>query len=154
MSIRPAVTADFPALHALWRRSVEATHAFLSRSQLDAIAVDVRGYLPRLSDLRVAAQGDEVAGFIAVEGDTIEALFVDAKAQGCGVGSALLRSVLAGRTTLRVDVNEQNPSGRAFYASRGFIEVGRSELDGEGRPFPLLHLQLTVETSEASETEQ
>lgn len=38
-----------------------------------------------------------------------------------------------------VDVNEQNPDALAFYEGRGFVIKGRSETDGEGRPFSLLH---------------
>jgi putative acetyltransferase len=39
-------------------------------------------------------------------------------------------------------VNEQNPQGVAFYRHMGFGQVGRSELDGQGNPFPLLHMRL------------
>ena len=42
-----------------------------------------------------------------------------------------------------VDVNEQNPQGVAFYRHMGFEQVGRSELDGQGNPFPLLHMRLS-----------
>ncbi|KAB1639912.1 GNAT family N-acetyltransferase [Pseudoclavibacter terrae] len=140
MSIRRAVPADVQDLLGIWRRSVEATHAFLSAADVDAIALDVESYLPRMSDLRVAERGGRLVGFVALEGDVIEMLFVDADAQGTGVGSTLLDAVLAGRALTRVDVNEQNSAGRAFYARRGFVEVGRSETDGEGRPFPILHL--------------
>ena len=42
---------------------------------------------------------------------------------------------------LVVDVNEQNPQALQFYLAEGFQVVGRSELDGGGRPFPLLHLR-------------
>ena len=41
---------------------------------------------------------------------------------------------------LRVDVNEQNPEALGFYLANGFEVTGRSPLDGQGRPFPLLHL--------------
>jgi putative acetyltransferase len=41
-----------------------------------------------------------------------------------------------------VDVNEQNPQGVAFYRHMGFEQVGRSELDGQGNAFPLLHMRL------------
>ncbi|PRB36093.1 hypothetical protein CQ020_22075 [Arthrobacter sp. MYb23] len=47
------------------------------------------------------------------------------------------------------DVNEQSASGRAFYAARGFVEVGRSEVDDEGRPFPVLRLQFVAPKSPA-----
>jgi putative acetyltransferase len=39
-------------------------------------------------------------------------------------------------------VNEQNPEAVGFYLHYGFAQTGRSPLDGEGRPFPLLHMSL------------
>ena len=68
-------------------------------------------------------------------------LFVDPAAQRRGVGTALLEDVASQLGELRLDVNEQNPSARAFYEAKGFREVGRSDVDGQGRPFPLLHLR-------------
>jgi putative acetyltransferase len=41
-----------------------------------------------------------------------------------------------------VDVNEQNPQAVGFYLHEGFQQVGRSPLDGLGKPYPLLHLSL------------
>ncbi|TVU59654.1 GNAT family N-acetyltransferase [Paenarthrobacter nitroguajacolicus] len=144
ISIQAVDAGDYPALLALWRRSVEATHAFLTAADVDEIEQDVAAYLPQMPDLRVAVEGGTLVGFIAVSGATVEMLFVDSDAQGRGIGSALLQAAAAGHDAVRVDVNEQNASGRAFYAARGFSEVGRSEVDGEGRPFPILHLQLLV----------
>ena len=141
-TIRKGTAQDHPALLEIWRRSVEATHKFLTPADIDAIEHDVAGYLPQMSDLRIAETAEGPAGFIAIEDGTVEMLFVDAARQGRGIGSALLASVAAGHDVLRVDVNEQNPTGRAFYAARGFAEVGRSATDGQGRPFPLLHLVL------------
>lgn len=144
ITIRAAETADFPALLSIWRRAVESTHEFLSAADIDDIELDVARYLPQMSDLRVASDGSDPLGFMAIEGDTVEMLFVDSSAQGRGIGSALLSSVSGDRDCLKVDVNESNPSGRRFYASRGFLEAGRSETDGEGRLFPVLHLELTM----------
>lgn len=143
ISIRAAVDVDYPDLLEIWRRSVEATHKFLTPEDIDAIEQDVATYLPQMSDLRVAEKDGHLAGFIAIENDTIEMLFVDAVMQGLGIGSTLLSAVIEGRLAVRVDVNEQNPSGRKFYAAKGFVKIGRSEVDGEGRPFPILHLLRT-----------
>jgi putative acetyltransferase len=56
------------------------------------------------------------------------------------VGRALVEAALAAEPDLTVDVNEQNPGALAFYLRMGFVARGRSERDGQGRPYPLLHL--------------
>jgi putative acetyltransferase len=61
---------------------------------------------------------------------------------GKGVGKLLLQHAIAEFGANEVDVNEQNPQGVAFYRHMGFEQVGRSELDGQGNPFPLLHMRL------------
>ena len=43
-----------------------------------------------------------------------------------------------------LDVNEQNPLAAGFYERAGFVVVGRSPVDGAGRPFPLLHMRLRL----------
>ncbi|MBC7891930.1 MAG: GNAT family N-acetyltransferase, partial [Sphingobacteriaceae bacterium] len=57
------------------------------------------------------------------------------------IGRELLRyaTETLGATTL--DVNEQNQQAVGFYQRMGFEVVDRSEVDGLGKPFPLLHLQ-------------
>lgn len=138
---RPAVTSDAESLVTVWRRAVEATHHFLTSADIDGIEQDVRMYLPQMNDLRVAVHDDVPVGFIAQDDGEIHMLFVDPAVHGRGIGSALLADVARDHAVLHVDVNEDNASGRAFYAARGFTTRGRSELDGEGRAFPLLHLR-------------
>jgi putative acetyltransferase len=42
---------------------------------------------------------------------------------------------------LTVDVNEQNEPARRFYEALGFVAAGRSPLDDNGLPYPILHLR-------------
>jgi len=42
----------------------------------------------------------------------------------------------------KVDVNEQNPQAIGFYEHIRFEIINRSELDGLGKPYPILHMQL------------
>ena len=138
--VRPAAPGEREALVAVWRRAVVATHDFLAPGDVDRYERVVRAALPLLA-VTVAARSGRVLGFAAVDGARVEMLFVDPDAHGRGVGSALLEHVTAGLPVVEVDVNEQNPGARAFYARRGFRPVGRSPVDGEGRPYPLLHLR-------------
>lgn len=140
--VRPATPDDHATLLRVWRRAVEATHHFLTASDVDFYEQAVASYLPRMTDLRVVDGPDgRPAGFVAQDDGEIHMLFVDPAVHGQGLGTRLLDDVAAAHPVLRLDVNEQNESGRRFHAARGFVEVGRSPLDGEGRPFPLLHLR-------------
>ena len=42
----------------------------------------------------------------------------------------------------KVDVNEQNIQAVGFYKYIGFNVYKRSDLDGEGKEYPILHMQL------------
>lgn len=142
MTVRSAQPEEHGVLLGIWRRSVEATHHFLSGDDIDWYESAVSGQLPAMQDLRVAHQPDHgLLGFIAQKDGEIHMLFVDPAAQGRGIGTRLLDDVARRFDVLRVDVNEDNDSGRRFYSAKGFERVGRSDVDGEGRPFPLLHLQ-------------
>jgi putative acetyltransferase len=143
--IRPAHPADHPALLTLWERSVRATHHFLAES-------DIAGLRPLVGEVLaggslevwvLAARPDAPAGWLGLAGDQIEALFLAPEARGRGGGRRLVAHAQALRAgaALTVDVNEQNPAARGFYERLGFVVVGRSAVDGSGRPFPLLHLR-------------
>ena len=73
-------------------------------------------------------------------GSKIDALFIDPAYQGQGVGRALVDHAASLSHGLTVDVNEQNEGACAFYRKLGFHQMGRSEFDDSGRPFPILHL--------------
>lgn len=85
----------------------------------------------------------EPIGFIGLVGTKIEMLFVDPYYHGKGTGSRLIKHAEKRHgSNLQVDVNEQNEGAHGFYSRYGFVQTGRSELDGSGRPFPLIHLEL------------
>lgn len=46
------------------------------------------------------------------------------------------------QNAIKVDVNEQNNHALGFYEHIGFKVVGRSPLDGQGEPYPILHMAL------------
>ena len=41
-----------------------------------------------------------------------------------------------------MDVNEQNGQAVGFYEHEGFAAVSCDALDSEGRPYPILHMEL------------
>lgn len=153
VQIRPATgPAEHPALVAIWRGAVDATHHFLAAADRDEIEARLASdYLPAVL-LSVAEVDGLPAGFSGVLDGTLEMLFVDAARRGSGIGSALLAHAIAEHGVTAVDVNEQNVEAAGFYARRGFEVVGRSETDEAGRPYPVLHLRLP-NTSDTDLTE-
>ncbi len=125
----------------LWEGSVRGTHHFLREEDIANLRPLVGEALKGVS-LYAAREGDgRIAAFAGVAEDKLEMLFVRIEDLRKGIGGLLLRHLLDKGVT-RVDVNEQNPRALAFYRKMGFAATGRSELDGQGRHFPLLHLQL------------
>ncbi|MFE2005961.1 acetyltransferase [Pseudomonas guariconensis] len=143
MIIRQATNADHPYLLNIWLRSVRATHHFLKESDIEELLPQLRDiYLPAV-ELWVAVDAEDCPlGFVGLNENHVEMLFIESGLRGKGIGRTLLDHARGSRSQMSVDVNEQNPDAVGFYLHYGFIQTGRSPLDGEGRPFPLLHLSL------------
>lgn len=153
VALRSATPEDLPGLVAVWRNAVEGSHDFVARADLAEIESRLlREYLPSV-EITVATIDGVPVGFSGIVGDDVAMLFVAADHQGSGVGSALLAHARTGRTRLTLDVNEPNEPAVAFYRRQGFRVVGRSERDGEGRPYPLLHLERSAPTRDDGSTD-
>ncbi len=147
MKIETALPTRFERLVAIWESSVRATHHFLQESDIAALRpLLLNAYLPNLKVVMARDDAGVIHGFLGVDENRIEMLFVDEASRGKGVGKLLLQHAIAALGANEVDVNEQNPQGVAFYGHMGFEQVGRSELDGQGNPFPLLHMKLNRNT--------
>ena len=141
MIIRPGTPADVPRALAIWRAAVDATHGFLTpedRAEIDILVAEE--FLPKV-DLWLADRDGEVLGFLVMDGEMIDALFVDPPVHGQGVGTALLEYALTLAPNAIVDASEQASNALPFYEARGFVRIGRSETDPQGRPYPLIHLR-------------
>ncbi|MFL4558070.1 GNAT family N-acetyltransferase [Yersinia kristensenii] len=138
--IRKAISEDIPCLVEVWEKAVRETHLFLTEADIQFYLPQVRDiYLPGL-EVWLFESSTEVVGLIGLDGNKVEMLFIAPIYHGNGFGKALLAHAQHLKGKLSVDVNEQNPAALDFYLKCGFVKTGRSELDGEGRAFPLLHL--------------
>lgn len=125
----------------IWRGAVDATHDFLSPQDRVAIDEMVCGFLPEAPLWLAVDGGDYPLAFMLIDNGHMEALFVDPACRGTGIGAALVRHGLALHPSLTTDVNEQNGQAVGFYERMGFRRTGRSALDGQGKPYPLIHLE-------------
>lgn len=147
MALREGISAvhpeDFQRVVKVWEESVRETHHFLTEADIDFFRPLVEQAIPGVADLACVRDGaGQVAGFVGVVDGKVEMLFIHPEWRGQGVGRRLLKHAVEALGATRVDVNEQNEQAVGFYQRMGFAVEGRSELDGLGKPFPLLHMRL------------
>lgn len=134
--------ADFDELTALWEASVRATHDFVSEQDICSMRPLVRGqFLPAVEVYATHDEEGKIVAFIGVDGRNIEMLFVHPSQRGKGWGRLLVEFAQERLQADRVEANEQNPQAVGFYFRMGFRVIGRDELDPQGNPFPILHME-------------
>jgi ribosomal-protein-alanine acetyltransferase len=128
LQIRPATPADIPAMMALEKHAVTASH--WSDEQYRRLFSES---IPRRIAL-VIEEGSALQGFLvarAVEREwEIENIAVAGTARRRGLGSRLLGEFLnlarnRGAESLFLEVRESNRAARALYEKWGFAEAGR-----------------------------
>jgi len=146
MNIRRAIPADRQTLLHIWLQSVRATHTFVPENDIQSMMPEVRDYLASTGPEFWVACDDTGAlmGFMGMSASAMESLFLAPEFHRRGIGRQLVRhaSVLYGALTTAV--NESNAAARAFYEACGFVVESRSEVDDQGRPYPLLHMRLAA----------
>ena len=143
--IENARADDFPRLLVVWEAAVRATHHFLCDADIQyfrPLVKEAFAHVPHLACVR--DDSGTAVGFVGVAGEKIEMLFVHPRWASKGIGRALVEHAVSPWGATLVDVNEQNEQAVGFYVRLGFVTEGRSELDGMGLPFPLLHMRLAI----------
>ena len=140
--ISPVAPEDYLRVVEVWEASVRATHHFVAESDIEIFRPLVFDELPH-TDLACVRDGNGlVAGFIGIAEGKVEMLFIHPDYREQGIGRTLLSYAINERGATTVDVNEQNDQALGFYMRMGFEVVARSELDSNGKPYPLLHMRL------------
>lgn len=134
----------------LWEDSVRASHLFLSKKDIREIRPEVKKAFQSSQKIIIAKNQDEFLGFIGIEKNQIEMLFVAPNVFKKGVGKALIneafKKFLKDYPSIKVDCNEQNPQGLGFYQHLGFEIVGQNPKDSMGRNFPIVHLAVQADS--------
>jgi len=142
MIAQPSIN-DYETLINIWENSVRATHDFLKEEDLQFYKpLILNEYFHHVSLFCHKDSNLEITGFMGIESDSLEMLFINPVSRGKGVGKELLIYAIKHQKVKRVDVNEQNAQAIGFYKHMGSHVVNRSEFDGAGKPYPILHMEL------------
>lgn len=128
-------------LTELWEASVRASHHFLREEDIENLKPYVTEGLASIRHLYVVFDTDAPTAFIGIQDEKIEMLFVSPQYLRKGIGKQLVNMAVKNHKAIFVDVNEQNPGARAFYEKLGFVEFGRTEMDEQGNPFPIIEMR-------------
>jgi putative acetyltransferase len=141
MRILPATINDHQAITDVWQASVRATHHFLPDDFTENLRDQVeKVYLPMVQLFCAKDDDGKILGFLGVTDQKIEMLFLHPDTRGKGIGKQLTEFAIQELGVNAVDVNEQNEQAVGFYLKMGFKQIGRSEKDGQGNDYPILHL--------------
>ncbi|MTB51676.1 GNAT family N-acetyltransferase [Lewinella sp. W8] len=144
-SITPIEREEYPVVVDLWEASVRATHHFLREADIQYFRpLILEQYLDAVTLRAGRDAAGNIMGFLGVADDGLEMLFLHPDHRGKGLGGVLLTYAIREMGVRKVDVNEQNEGALGFYRHYGFRLVGRSPLDGTGKPYPILHLELSA----------
>ena len=125
---------DYATLAGIWERSVRATHGFLREEHFQGIKdALIPLYFPSV-ELYAVVDQERYAGFIGLQGEMIEMLFIDSDLRGRGYGSALMDFAMR-RGAAKVDVNEQNPSALRIPVQYSKVHHSACNVSWTGRPW-------------------
>ena len=140
--IRPYTATDKHAVLSIWRETSELAHPFLTTEQLDQAETMIRDQFMDMAETYIAELDGEPVGFVALIGNQVGGLFLRPRLHGRGIGKALMDRAVQAKGPLSLEVFTDNPIGRKFYSSYGFVE-GSEKVD----PFfghPVLELSFTL----------
>jgi len=127
---------------SVWENSVTAAHQFLLKSDFEEYKKILQNFDFKDLDVFCLEDNEEVVGFIGINSEKIEMLFLNPDYIGKGLGRQLIDFAFSNFKIQYVDVNEQNQKAAEFYKKIGFETFDRTEKDDLGKPYPILKMKL------------
>lgn len=140
--IHKVQNTEYQELISVWASSVKATHDFLQPDDFEFYKELIPSFFDNVTLHCIKNETGQLIGFIGTHEDNLEMLFVTANEIGKGIGKKLLLYAIDHLGITKVDVNQQNIQAVDFYIHFGFETISISEVDGFGKPYPILHLKL------------
>ena len=123
--IRKLKKEDIDEVMEIWKKENIRTHNFISKEYWKNNYEYVKDILPN-ADIDVYLLDEHIVGFIGVDNDYIEGIFVDINNQHNGIGTSLLNKIKEEKEKLTLSVYKKNINAIKFYKKNGFIITGES----------------------------
>ena len=118
--IRKFEDKDIDEIMQLWKKENIKAHNFIPKEYWENNYDLVKETIPKV-EIYVYTIKSKIVGFIGVDKNYIEGIFVDTNNQCYGIGTSLLNKVKYNRNDLILSVYKKNINAIKFYKKNGFI---------------------------------
>lgn len=131
--IRELQKADIDKVADIWLDTNMKAHSFIPAQYWKDNFELVRGLLLQATVFVYEDESKEIQGFIGLNDEYVEGIFVSDKMQSQGIGKALLNYAKDRRSKLRLNVYQKNTRAISFYQREGLLirSSGLDEATGE-----------------------
>lgn len=123
--IRKLKKNDINDVMQIWKNENIKAHKFISKEYWENNYSYVKEILPN-SEIYVYVIEENIVGFIGLDQNYIEGIFIDTNNQCNGIGTSLLNKVKENRNILTLNVYKKNINAIKFYKKNGFIITSES----------------------------
>lgn len=118
--IRKFKKNDINDVMKIWKNENIKAHKFIPNEYWESNYKYVKEILP-VAEIYVYVIEKTIIGFIGLNKNYIEGIFIDTNNQGNGIGTLLLNKVKERQNTLTLNVYKKNTHAIHFYKKNGFI---------------------------------
>ncbi len=123
--IRKFKKNDIEIIMQIWKKENIKAHKFISKEYWENNYNYVKEILPN-AEIYVYIFKENIVGFIGINENYIEGIFVDTNNQCNGIGTALLNKVKENKSNLTLSVYKKNINAINFYKKNGFAITSES----------------------------
>ena len=109
----------------IWKNENIRAHNFISKEYWENNYKYVKDILPD-ADIYVYISDEQIVGFVGLNNNYIEGIFVDVNNQHKGIGTALLDKIKEYKESLTLSVYKKNVNAIKFYEKNNFIITGEN----------------------------
>lgn len=118
--IRKFEKSDIDVVMQIWKNENIKTHKFITKEYWEDNYNFVKEALPN-AEIYVYIIKEKIVGFVGLDNNYIEGIFVDKNNQCNGIGTSLLNKVKESRNSLTLNVYKKNTNAISFYKKNGFV---------------------------------
>lgn len=123
--IREFEDNDIDNIMQIWKCENIKAHNFIPKEYWENNYEYVKDILPN-AEIYVFIVKEKIVGFVGIDNNYIEGIFVDTNNQSNGIGTSLLNKVKESRNNLTLSVYKKNTNAINFYKKNDFIITSES----------------------------